>query len=167
MRMRSKNGFTLLEVLVATAIMGIAVAGLAPRLAMRAAAQPAQINYHRDQQPKKIDSCRGHAAVKFPCVYDRGERQENEAEYGDHQTTVECALQVGREEPHQHERDARKQQDKEEQEAGHSQSQSGQDEPAQSIVSDSRQEIRRPSTPLHRVRNSLILSFSEPHHSHG
>src|ERR1039458_7522514 len=63
---------------------------------MRAATQPAQINYHRDQQPQQINSRRRHAAVQFPCVYDRGERQENEAEYRQHQTTVECALQVGR-----------------------------------------------------------------------
>ena len=103
----------------------------APRLAMRAAAQPAQINDHRDQQPQKIDSRRRHAAVQFPCVYERGERQENEAEYRQHQTTVECALQVRREDPHQHERDARKQQDDEQEEARHSQSQAGQHEPAQ------------------------------------
>ena len=64
----------------------------APRLAMRAATQPAQINYHREQQPQEIDSRRRHATVKFPCVYDRGERQENEADYRHHQTTVECAL---------------------------------------------------------------------------
>jgi hypothetical protein len=93
---------------------------------MRPAAQAAQIDNHRNQQPQKIDPHRGHAAVKFPCVYDRGERQENEAEYRQRQPTVECALQVGREEPHQHERDARKQQDEEQQEAGHSQSQAGQ-----------------------------------------
>ena len=46
----------------------------APRLAMRAATQPGQINDHRDQQPQKIDSRRRHATVKFPCVYDRGTR---------------------------------------------------------------------------------------------
>jgi len=64
----------------------------APRSAMRAGTQPAQINYHREQQPQEIDSRRRHATVKFPCVYDRGERQENEADYRQHQTTVECAL---------------------------------------------------------------------------
>src|ERR1035437_9570492 len=100
----------------------------APRLAMRAATQSAQINDHRDQQPQKIDSRRRHASVQFPCVYDRGERQENEAEYRQHQTTVECALQVGREVPHQRERDARKQQNDEQEEARHSQSQAGQHE---------------------------------------
>ena len=66
---------------------------------MRTLAQSAQINYHRDQQPQKIDSRRRHATVKFPCVYDRGERQENKAEYRQHQTTVECVLQVGRVDP--------------------------------------------------------------------
>ena len=80
----------------------------APRSATRTATKPAEINDHRNQQPQKIDSLRRHATVKFPCVYDRGKRQENEAEDGQYQTTVECALQVGREDPHQHERDARK-----------------------------------------------------------
>jgi hypothetical protein len=91
---------------------------------MRPATQPTKINYHRNQQPQKIDPRRGHAAVQFPRVNDRGERQENEAEYRQDQTTVECALQVGREKPHQRERDARKQQDNEKQKAGHSQFQS-------------------------------------------
>ena len=67
----------------------------AARLAMRAAAEPAQINDHGNQQLQKIDPRCRHAVVKFPCVYDRGERQENEAEYGQQQTTVECALQIG------------------------------------------------------------------------
>jgi len=62
---------------------------------MRTTSQPAQIDDHRDQQPQKIDSHRRHAAVQFPCVYDRGDRQENEAEYRQHQTTMERALQVG------------------------------------------------------------------------
>ena len=98
---------------------------------MHAATQPAQINYHRDQEPQEIDSRRRHATVKFPCVYDRGERQENEAEYRQHQTTMECALEVGREDPQQHERDAWKQHDDEQEEARHSQSQAGTREPAQ------------------------------------
>src|ERR1017187_248537 len=55
---------------------------------MRAATQSAQINYHRNQQPQQINSRRRHAAVQFPCVYDRGERQENEAEYRQHQTAA-------------------------------------------------------------------------------
>jgi hypothetical protein len=97
----------------------------ASRLAMRAAAEPTQINYDGDQQPQKINSCRRHAAVQFPGVDDRGERQENEAEYRQHQTIVECALQVGREEPQQNERDAWKQQNNEQEEAGHSQSEAG------------------------------------------
>jgi len=88
----------------------------APRLAMRAA-QTAQIKYHRDQQPQEIDSRRRHAAVQLPCVYKSGERQENEAEYRQHLTTMDCALQVRWEDPHQHERDARKRQDDEQEEA--------------------------------------------------
>jgi len=91
----------------------------APRLAMRAPTKPAEINDHRNKQPQKIDPLSRHATVKFPCVYDRGERQENETEYGQHQTTVECALQVGREDPHQHERDPRKHEDDEQEKARH------------------------------------------------
>src|ERR1700691_647540 len=73
---------------------------LAPGLAMRAATQAAQVDDHCDQQPQKIDSRRRHAAIKFPRVYDRGKRQENETEYRKEQAAVECALQVGREKPH-------------------------------------------------------------------
>ena len=91
----------------------------APRLAMRSPTQSAEINYHCYQEPEKIYPGRRHAIVKFPCVYDRGERQENEADYRQQQTTVERALQVGREEPHQHERDAWKQQDDKQEEARH------------------------------------------------
>jgi len=91
----------------------------APRLAKRAATQPYQINYHRDQQPQKIDSRRWHATVQLPCVYDRGVRQEYEADYRQHQTMVECALQVCREDPHQRERGARKYQEDEQERARH------------------------------------------------
>src|ERR1017187_7636091 len=77
--------------------------------------------FRSDQQPQEIDSRGRHATVKLPCVHDRSERQENEPEYRQHQTTVECALQVGREDPHQHELNTRKQQENEQEEARHSQ----------------------------------------------
>lgn len=80
---------------------------------MRAASQAAQIDYHSDQQPYQIDPLHRHATVKFPCINDRRERQEKEAEYRQEQAAVECALQVGREEPHQRQHDARKHQNDE------------------------------------------------------
>ena len=89
---------------------------------MRATTQPAQIDDRRDQQPQQIDPRRGHVAVEFPCVNDRGEWQENEAEYRQQQTTVEGPLQVGREVPHQRERHPRKHQNDEQKKARHSQS---------------------------------------------
>src|SRR5580658_5894520 len=86
---------------------------------MRAAAEPAQIDDHGDQQPYKIDSRRGHAVVQFPRVNQRGERQENKAEYGQQKAIVERALQVGGKEPQQREHHPRKQKDDEKEEARH------------------------------------------------
>jgi hypothetical protein len=86
---------------------------------MSAATQPAEINDHCNQQPKKIDSRRRHVAVQLPCVDDRSERQKNESDYQEQQATVEGARQVGRKEPHQHKDDARKKQDGQYEEARH------------------------------------------------
>ena len=80
---------------------------------MRAAAQSAQIDDHSDQQPEEIDSGRRHAAIDFPSIYQRGEGQEKETQYGQHQATGERALQVSGVDPHQNERDPGKQQNDE------------------------------------------------------
>ena len=93
---------------------------LAPGLAMGSATQSAKINQHGNQQPNKIDPFRWHAAVDFPGVHDCGERQENETQHREQQSAVERALEIGGEEPHQHQAYARKQQDDEEQKTGHS-----------------------------------------------
>jgi hypothetical protein len=91
---------------------------ISPRLAMRAATQPAEIDDYGDQKPQEIDSRRRHAAVQFPGIDDGGERQKDEAKQRHQQTTVECALQVCREEPHQDQRDAGKSQDDDQEQAG-------------------------------------------------
>jgi len=68
---------------------------------MGAAAQPAEINDDRDQEPQEVDSRRRHAAVDLPRVDDGGQRQEKEAEDRQQHAPVEGALQIGREEPQQ------------------------------------------------------------------
>ena len=55
----------------------------------------------------------------FPGVDERGERQEEETQQRHHVIAVECSLKIGGEEPHQGESYSRKQQDDNQEQAGH------------------------------------------------
>jgi len=65
---------------------------------------------------------------------------------------VECALQEGGVEPHQSERNARKQQDCEQEDAGHRQSEAGQHDPRSAILTDPR------LIPRHKQRTKRLVS---------
>ena len=78
---------------------------------MGASAQTAQVYQYRNQKPQKIDAGGGQVIIHFPGIDERRQRQKKKTQQRHHEIAMISALQVVRVEPHQGQRDARKQQD--------------------------------------------------------
>src|ERR1039457_1534265 len=83
-----------------------------------ASAQAAEVDDHGYYQDDQVDAFHGPVRVDHPGVGQRGQRQEKETEQRDQQSVI-GALQVVREQPERHQRDPRKCQHYNHNEAGH------------------------------------------------
>jgi len=87
---------------------------------MRAATTPtAHIGDHRDNDPNQVDPRDGEPAIDLPRVNDRGYRQENKPQQWNQHLVMVRASQIVRQQKHQHQNYARKEQDEENEKAGH------------------------------------------------
>ena len=79
----------------------------------------AEINDNRDDEPQNVDAFERHGIVHLPCVNNRGDGKEDEAENRNQQLMVKSALQIVGKEPHQKKYYAWKKQHQENEEARH------------------------------------------------